>query len=380
MHDDKFNDHVINIFEICNPNNNVFLIGTLQSEKLKYTKAQHPSIKVANYDSSIYIDALESKPFDAVFVHYLDRQKAKVLEGIDKKVKKVWLVWGADFYDHEVYKGNLYQPTTKKIVKRNERVTKGNIIKRTIRQLYYSLLKRNAGQVFPTQDYLSTVEGFSYYATVIPTESALLKQLPNFSAKQVFFKYAAIETIVNKEMYVSRGPLNVLVGNSNSSTSNHADAFEIIERLDNINEVIVPLSYGGDMLYKQEVIKYGNQLFGKKFKALNDFMTIDQYNEVLKTCQIAIFNHERQQAVGNIIAMVYMGTKVFLSENSPVYSYLKAIGVKVFSIQTELNNDNIHALSDLDVRVNRELLYKEYSIENVIRETKDTLSTINASI
>jgi len=380
MHDDKFNDHAINIFEICNPNSNKYLIGTFGNGKLKYTKTQHQNITAANYFSQAYNEALNNSSYDAVIVHYLDQHKAEALDRIDKKVKKVWFVWGADFYDQEMYKGNLFQPATKKILRKNNRIAKGNVVKRTIRQLYNLVFQRKGVQEFSRQKYLSAIKSFDYYATVIPTESALLKELPDFNAHQVFFKYGAIDTMISNEMYVDRGNINVLVGNSNSSTSNHVDAFEIIKKLDNVHDVVVPLSYGGDMLYKQAVINYGNELFGKRFKPLNDFMALSEYNEILKTCQIAIFNHERQQAVGNIIAMVYMGAKVFLSENSPVYKYLKAIGVKVFSIQTELNNENIHALSSEEIQQNRELVYKEYNIERVIKETIETLSTINASI
>lgn len=380
MHDDKFNDHVINIFEICNPNNNVYLICTARNEKLEYTKIQHQNIVVANNLSSAYDVALKNNSYDAVIVHYLDQQKAQILARIDKKVKKVWFVWGADFYDQEIYRGSLYQTVTKRILNENNRITKGSAFKRAIRQLYYLVFKRNTVFEFSVRKYLSAIESFNYYATVIPTESALLKAIPNFNAQQVFFKYAVIDKIVNDEMYVSKGDINVLVGNSNSATSNHADAFEIIKNLDNVNDVIVPLSYGGDILYKQEVINYGIRLFGKRFKPLNDFLKIDKYNEILRTCQIAVFNHERQQAVGNIITMIYMGAKVFLSENSPVFNYFKAIGINVFSIQTQLNNDNIYPLSDTDIRKNRELLYKEYNIENVIKETEETLSTVKASI
>jgi hypothetical protein len=126
--------------------------------------------------------------------------------------------------------------------------------------------------------------------------------------------------------------INILLGNSADPTNNH------IEVLDNLKcyadesiRIYCPLSYG-DQSYAQKVSYYGSSLFGEKFIALRDFMPLNKYNELLAEIDIAIFNHNRQQGMGNTTSLLGMGKKVFIQEGVTPYMMFESIGIKVYPI------------------------------------------------
>ena len=90
-------------------------------------------------------------------------------------------------------------------------------------------------------------------------------------------------------------------------------------------------------------------------------------------------NHYRQQAVGNILAMLWMGAKVFLDERNSFYHYLKRIEIHVFSISEDLVPENktvFHKLTPDQVSTNRMILQNEIGIETLQRELKEQINTI----
>ena len=45
----------------------------------------------------------------------------------------------------------------------------------------------------------------------------------------------------------------------------------------------------------------------------------------LEWCDTLIFNHIRQQGVGNIITLGYLGAKIYLNKKSPVFEFYKNV-------------------------------------------------------
>ncbi len=127
--------------------------------------------------------------------------------------------------------------------------------------------------------------------------------------------------------------INIQVGNSADPSNNHT---EILERLLPYKEqnirIFTPLSYG-DAEYAEELIKFGNANFGEKFIPLMNFMPVNEYLDFLSEIDIAIFNHKRQQAMGNSIVLSGLGKKVLMRNDVPQWKYLKDHGIKVFDNQ-----------------------------------------------
>ena len=155
---------------------------------------------------------------------------------------------------------------------------------------------------------------------------------------------------------------NILLGNSASFTNNHIEAFNFLKGINlEDRKIIMPLSYG-DKVYGEKVDEIGKSIFGSKLESIFHFIPLSEFNELLSTCNVVIMNHYRQQAVGNIIATLWMGAKVYLNEKNTFYHYLKRIGVYVYSIEKDLISSGLYVLKGLDeeqVNHNREILKKE---------------------
>ena len=96
------------------------------------------------------------------------------------------------------------------------------------------------------------------------------------------------------------------------------------------------------------------------------FMPFEEYNSIIKSCSIAIFAHERQQALGNILMCLWNGCKVFLSKNSIVYKYLKSLGTVIYSIQDDLTRDFVASkMYECDIYKNRGIITVNYSSKSI---------------
>ena len=124
----------------------------------------------------------------------------------------------------------------------------------------------------------------------------------------------------------------VLIGNSADPSNNHKEVLMKIKTLNNeISKIICPLSYG-DKQYKDEIIKVGNSLYGDRFEPLDVFLPYTEYLQLLGNVDIAIFNHRRGQAMGNIINLLGMGKKIYMRDDIATYHMLKDLGVVVYPI------------------------------------------------
>ena len=126
--------------------------------------------------------------------------------------------------------------------------------------------------------------------------------------------------------------INILLGNSADPSNNHIDALEKLRpyAAEDI-QIFCPLSYG-DAEYAKQVADYGKSIFGDKFNPLLEFMRFDDYKKLLARIDIAIFNHKRQQGMGNATTLLGMGKKVFMRDDVTPYSMFEKIGIKVFPI------------------------------------------------
>jgi hypothetical protein len=151
----------------------------------------------------------------------------------------------------------------------------------------------------------------------------------------------------------------VLLGNSTSPYNNHLDAFNKLFLSDlSVKFVFSFLSYGKYNDYKNDVIKKGFEIFGNKFTPITEFLELNQFLELLNKIDLAILNHERQEAMGLTIQLLSLGKPIFFNSESPAYKSFKRRGYLVFSLN-EL--DSFKDIKSLDLRGNRKLLLKEYS-------------------
>ena len=158
--------------------------------------------------------------------------------------------------------------------------------------------------------------------------------------------------------------INIQIGNSADPSNNH---IEILDKMlpfkDKNIRIYAPLSYG-DKAHAKQVISIGKELFGDKFIALTDFMPFEQYLKFLGSIDIAIFNHKRQQAMGNTITLLGLGKTVFIRSDTTQWRFFKDKNIKVYdSIKLESLDKKEHLDNILKVKdyFSGETLIKQYS-------------------
>ena len=155
--------------------------------------------------------------------------------------------------------------------------------------------------------------------------------------------------------------INILLGNSASSSNNHLDALEKLRPFEgeDIN-IYCPLSYG-DATYGDKIAAAGKEMFGDKFFPLREFMPFEKYLELLKNIDVAVFNHHRQQGVGNITQLLGLGKKVYIKSDVTTWCMLKTLGVNIYDI----NKFELVKISSELARVQSDLIVNLFSTKNL---------------
>jgi hypothetical protein len=200
--------------------------------------------------------------------------------------------------------------------------------------------------------------------------NTITKGKGEFIYNQVYFSNVAPKVVVKIKTELPT-KLNFLIGNSRDASNQHEFLIDyIVPFKEKINEIFIPLSYGNNFEYAEKV---KNRAFEKfpNVSILENFMPLNEYLTILENIHIALFHHERQEAMGVTIQLIAMGKPIFMNPNSPAYKSLIRRGFSVFKI-TELNNyllDN----NILNQDVNFQLISEFYSEENFILNWKKLL-------
>lgn len=302
----------------------------ITSEKYDYGLTPEHQVEFLYTDDDIFITLLEyMKISKKIILHGLWRDKVDVLLYFNQELLKkcYWIMWGGDFYF----------PETKSKIRHEIIKNMGNLLtgmKGDIKLIRKGYLAKGK--------HLKLSVGYP---------SNLFKEY-NYQIK-------------------SSNTINILVGNSATKTNNHYEIFDKLLPFKNKNlKIYIPLSYG-DKDYAKEVEKIGYKYFGEKSIPLFDFMSNTEYIDFLSNIHIAIFNHNRQQGIGNIITLLGLGKKVFIRNDITSWEYFEKLGIKVFD-----NRIIDLSMLDNDTKNNNEKKVKElYSEEKLKIEMKNIWSS-----
>ena len=152
--------------------------------------------------------------------------------------------------------------------------------------------------------------------------------------------------------------VTIIAGNSAQRPNNHKGIFRMLAYLKDADiEILSPLSYGDDE-YRNAVIRLGHKIFGNKFKPIVDFMSIPKYIEFLASCDVAIFNHNQQAAMGNISLLLRLGKKVYIREDTAMWEHFRHNMKYDVSPVSELRSITLQQLADFP----QELAYNNIHI------------------
>jgi hypothetical protein len=185
-----------------------------------------------------------------------------------------------------------------------------------------------------------------------------------------------VENTKHSDNYQSANKFNILLGNSASKVNMHHESLLILQKnLISDFTIYCPLSYSGDEDYIKEILNHGNYLFSTDFKPLLDFLSINEYNDFLRKIDVAFFYNIRQRGFGVITTLLGYGKKVFLREENSIYKECLELGIKVFSIENEINclNNTFDFKTRND---NIKIIKKHYSKINLIHSWESIFNDV----
>lgn len=366
--DEKFIDQAINSFERAAPGKNDLYVCS--KKPLKFIKS--PANIVSGKSVLTGSISSELSEYNVVIIHSLNPVWFKVISMLSKDTTLVWLGWGYDYYDL-IYssKYEMTLPLTRDFIKDNS--GQYGFIKKI-----KSVMKK---VLFNPVEKLDIIERINYFSPVLSSEYDIIKNkcsLRNFP-ENIIWNYGNLEDDLIKGFECSQvNGDSVLVGNSAYAENNHIDAFDLLSKIKiNNRKIIAPLSYGDDR-YRDFVLAKGKEIFSDGFEPLTDFMPISTYVKILESCGFVVMNHIRQQAVGNIVIMLYLGAKVFLREECPTYAFFLEQGAVIFSVQDlekkpDLLKENLDYKS---MAINRKVVEKHWSKEVSDKKTINLLKKV----
>jgi dTDP-N-acetylfucosamine:lipid II N-acetylfucosaminyltransferase len=375
FHDEKFVDSAIALFEAVYPGGNTYLLGVHASaQNLKYVGSTK-NVIVAPYGSSQYSAVLSrSRDCRGVLVHFLDHNKEDAIAAIPSKAKLVWMIWGGDAYC--MTKIGLYDRQTAALL---SRISGKNSLTRALKstKLYplYCRLQRRRTLLMKRK----ILRRFDIVTTVVPNEYDFFRSELSLRAGYAPFSYASIEyflSSISMERTINGG--NILLGNSGDPSNNHISILETLTENDIAERnLIVPLNYGCSASYREAVILTGCRRFGRAFRPLTEFLPLSEYLKVIRSCSFCFMNHYRQQGMGNIVFLLWMGARVYLRKENLISSYLKQNGVIVSDIE-EIHSKGfvLIELTSGEKKRNREIVERLYDRQVVLQKARQLIEAL----
>ncbi len=298
---DKFDrDYIEKINSIYDENDHLFFIyGVENNASLRKITAKNVVFSSSFSSKKEWMNYLSTKIdiADKVIIHSLFSRN--IMWVLYKKMKKnshkyFWMIWGGDLY-------NAYWNRYKSL----SNILREHIRKKIIRKI------PAVGYIKGDYDFL-----ISHYKTDA-----------KFYLASYTYDFFDIEE--KKDIFT------ILIGNSASKSCRYEQALDKLASILNKDDefkIMCILSYPNDDAYIKQISTYGHKLFGNKFIPITEFLPYEKYVELLAKTDVAIFNHNRQQALGNIASLVYLGKKVFISKENACINYFEDMGAIVYEV------------------------------------------------
>ena len=310
---------------------------------------------------------------DCLLIHCLSTAGARMILKAPKRVTVMWSAWGTDYYtfltDNEQ---SLLGDDTRQIL---TAVSNSGYISKHVNR-GRDQIKFYKRRVLTNRLLLPSIERVDLFSAPIPDDFDGLRRAlgAQFRADYVQLNYGSVEHSFQPGPDRITGD-DILIGNSGAVTNNHAEVFRALSKWKlSTQKFIVPLSYGYSAHpgYREALLNLGQTLLGPQFEPILKFMSLQDYNAVIARCSTVIMNQRRQQAVGNIGAMLFKGAKLFLDERNSAFSFLRNRGARVFSM-SDLNQSLDHAfvpLAEDERQKNRQVLREFWNHEVVLSNAK----------
>ena len=330
-----------------------------------YGRAEIPFSRDIESKNIIIVDELKDLPasffntlhIETIYIHYLSDDVIDFLDPLVlSEIKIAWLFWGSD---------GFFIPQINEKLGQLEPFDFLTLIRRA---------KKRIANIFSGQKNkkLSFLAKINYFAHYLHEDFLLFSPYMSPSCEFIYFSYGIAEHLV---LDVKITGQSILLGNSGDRSNNHIYVIEKILNRKISNEILCPLSYAGNDHYKKEVINKGLKKFPNTFKPLEKILSLEDYtNEVLAKSEIAIMYQLRPQGFGNIIQLLYQGSKVFMNKKNNLYIHLVNEGFCVYPL-TLANTSNLFVpLTEKQKKINKEKIINAFGKISMLKHYKKLLT------
>lgn len=308
-----------------------------------------------------------------IVAHFLTMDMIDFIKCAPNNIHVCWEIYGWDLYNQfEKLLGiDIYYTDPKQYEKYN----KYYYFEKYCSPLFNILLKLK-GYKYRTEkekkmqlDYISqrvdSIQACCKYDAVCLMQYANRK-IPWYES----FNYSLTETLGELKNTPFYDGKDILIGNSASLSNNHMYILNCIKDIEFNQDckIIMPISYGGNTMYKNDIREAYTLKFGKKVEFITDYMPLHEYNKIFLRQKAMILSAWRQESIGTVIMGLYLGIKVFMSKKSPLYKWMNECGFIISTIESATGSDFEEKLSETDKQHNREKVLEKYA-ENVFAET-----------
>lgn len=352
-HDNVFIDYVINAANELECTGHKFLIITDNGKNAERVK--NKNVFCAAYQSDAFHEFIgDLIQYEVVYIHWLYGNTARFVNALPNSIKVVWCFWGGEGLEMPEMLKDVYQPVSYKyFLNHNPNHARFSLVD----MRGYFKRKRAAKNLF--NENIKSIKRSNFFAHYLLDDYTLIKKYSGFKAGFLPFFYAPLNEIVPFNSALEIKGDDIMLGNSDTLTNNHFEAIDLLSDVDITGKkIFCPLSYENGA-YAQTISDYGTKKLGEAFIPLRTYLAKEEYNGILSACSFGIMNHNRSQALGNILVLIWSGAKVFMSEQSSLFRFLEASGVLVFPFHKSFmatNNTVFKKLSLSEAEHNRQKL------------------------
>lgn len=357
MPDDKFLDYFIEQSEDVAPGSSVYWVKLEKAAIPQYVKSN--LVDAFFWNSRPDEDLIEyANQFEQIFLHSFTLDIADFILRLKPTLYITWMFWGYEGYNYTSNHKKWFLPATWRLRKKH---LYGN--SNSLSRLFLSL-KRKYVSINKSKLTRKVLSRINRCATWVKFDYEMIRHInPKMEwADYNYFSFTQLGlNLINKQ---ENDGSNIWIGNSAALTNNHADVLEKLKKMRWEGNIFMPLAYGGNPFYAEEIIGLGKKYFNSRFHPVTNFLPLAEYQQLINKCGIVWMNHIRQQGAGNILAALYMGKAVVLHPSSNLYKTLKSWNLKVYADISEIG---ISTITHDTLNRNKEIIEEKVSYEHTKR-------------
>jgi dTDP-N-acetylfucosamine:lipid II N-acetylfucosaminyltransferase len=368
LQDSTYANWIVEHFEEAAPGKNEYVVFTTSSGLVN-----------ANPDSRIQLrHPLSWQPdlsrYNKILVQYLDNEASFFLWrnlGKDEYSRVIWVLWGGDFYFIPGDERRIYEPYSWNYLYGSR------LLLKSVYHFFRSHLLRFQGKP-SIWHRLQVLRRIPSCASGIMRDVEYIQNRFGVQYRKVFeYRFLPLELMFSKDHLDARSTGDkIIVGNSADPANNHVEAYQRIAQAGVTNAVVSPLSYGG-VAYREGVMGEGRRLFGDRYEPLVEKLDKDAYYRKLGEVGFAYYNQHMQMGVGNLIGLLWLGVKVFLNSDNPLYREFLDWGLVVYPTSS-FSKETLVRLSPEAAEQNRSILQQKYRRHRVIELHRQLLESNGA--